>query len=300
MVIRGEKYYLANWEFKNEMVDITSEPFYENESYFVHFQRGVPGRNPMLLVNVVGCHYIQVFGASWNGGEACIDPLCSPLSLLYVPRDPVGGVAKMARLLSAYCSTVSELQQYLLDPPMPIKGPYYNLDGKLQDMKRMKNGNKWMFEASYEGTTTVVVKFVRSYGREVHQLLAADKLAPQLYDVTILCGGWQAVVMEKVGGTTALAKQEQLQEGTIRGFERAVRLMHQENYVHGDLRPPNIQVIDDSVMILDFDWAGKIDTVRYPYALDVENNWHSEVQPGGLICKEHDIFQLESLKKQSA
>ena len=67
--------------------------------------------------------------------------------------------------------------------------------------------------------------------------------------------------MEKVGGITALIKQDQLQQVAIIGLERAVRLMHQENYV-GDLHPQKIQVIDDSVMILDFDWAGKIDTVR--------------------------------------
>ncbi len=34
--------------------------------------------------------------------------------------------------------------------------------------------------------------------------------------------------------------------------------MHQDNYVHGDLHSQNIQVIDNSVCVLDFDWAGKI------------------------------------------
>lgn len=54
--------------------------------------------------------------------------------------------------------------------------PYYNWGGKLQDMKRMKS-KEWLFEANYEGTT-VVVKFVRSYGKDVHWLLAANQLAP--------------------------------------------------------------------------------------------------------------------------
>ena len=66
----------------------------------------------MLLISVVGCHYLQVFGAVWNGDHICVDPLCSPVSLLFVPRNPNGGVAKVARVLAAIKSTVTKLQQY--------------------------------------------------------------------------------------------------------------------------------------------------------------------------------------------
>lgn len=34
-----EEFYVANWEFKNEMLGISSEPTFENE-YFVHLQKG--------------------------------------------------------------------------------------------------------------------------------------------------------------------------------------------------------------------------------------------------------------------
>ena len=50
----------------------------------------------MFLVSVVGCHYPQVFGAAWDGNSVCVDPLCSPLSLLYVPHDPNNGIKKVA------------------------------------------------------------------------------------------------------------------------------------------------------------------------------------------------------------
>ena len=56
----------------------------------------------MLLISVVGCHYLQVFGAVWFRAKCvCMDPLASPLSLLYVPRDPTYGVSKVARVLAA-------------------------------------------------------------------------------------------------------------------------------------------------------------------------------------------------------
>ena len=64
----------------------------------------------MLLANVVGCHHLQVFGVTWNGGRCmCVDPLYSPVSLLFVPRDPVKGVSKLARLLSVMDKTMNEL-----------------------------------------------------------------------------------------------------------------------------------------------------------------------------------------------
>ena len=86
---QGNKHYLANWEYKNEMVEISSEPFFENEACFVHLQKGETGRNPMLLLNVVGCHYIQVFGAAWNGVVVLIHyvlhcPYCLCLGTLLV------------------------------------------------------------------------------------------------------------------------------------------------------------------------------------------------------------------------
>ncbi|KAJ7639135.1 hypothetical protein FB45DRAFT_739360, partial [Roridomyces roridus] len=38
--------------------------------------------------------------------------------------------------------------------------------------------------------------------------------------------------------------------------------------VHGDLRPENILVHENgSVRVVDFDWAGKVGEVHYPYNL---------------------------------
>ena len=59
-------------ELKNELLGISSELVAQNQSYFVHMQKDqVRDRAPMLLVTVVGCHFLQVFGAAWNGGMVC-------------------------------------------------------------------------------------------------------------------------------------------------------------------------------------------------------------------------------------
>ena len=55
---------------------------------------------------------------------------------------------------------------------------------------------------------------------------------------------------------------------------------------------------DSRVCILDFDWAGKKDTVRYTVALNMRRRsvWHPDVKPVGLITKEHDLYQLERIE----
>lgn len=174
---------------------------------------------------------------------------------------------------------------------MPMKGPYYNFAGKLTNMKKM-NDKEWLFQASCE-EVVVVVKFVRSYGKDVHELLAAKKLAPELYSVEPLCGEWQAVVMEKVDGKSA----DKLWPDAVSRLEEALDLMHNHNYVHGDLRPQNTHVTDSSVYVLDFDWAGTEGTVSYPTTLNTAGNWHPDVLPGGPVCKEHDTYQFKWLRR---
>ena len=62
-------------------------------------------------------------------------------------------------------------------------------------------------------------------------------------------------MMEKVDGTLA-----SLTPGVTNALNKAVALMQQKNYVHGDLRPQNIIITDNSVRIL-----------------DITNEWHDTV-----------------------
>lgn len=86
VVVNG--FRIASWELKNEFYTSRTCPVSQNNAYFVHLQkeRRERDRSPMLLVNVVGCHHLQVFGATWNGERCmCVDPLYPPISLLFVP-----------------------------------------------------------------------------------------------------------------------------------------------------------------------------------------------------------------------
>ncbi len=290
VTLNGISYAIINWDFKNEMCGISSEPNKQGHGYYVHIQAGSKDRSPMLLASIVGCHYFQVFGAVWNGNHICVDPLCEPVSLLPVPRDPKYGAEKLAHVLAAICSTADELEKYYSEPDKEYRGPYYRSCplGALTNMKRMNA--EWLFTAECNGNE-VVVKFVRtSYGKVVHEFLARHELAPKLFSVTPLQGGWQAVVMEKTNGATIpLTVTKPIKES----LKKAVCLMHEKGYVHGDLRPQNILVVDDNtVRIVDFDWAGEYPNARYSRQLNMQCEWHSGVGCGGIITKDHDLYQF--------
>ena len=293
VTVGEDKYPVINWEFKNEMCGISSEPNKQGIGYFVHFKSGESGRSPMLLVSVVGCHYFQVFGAVWNGCHICVDPLSEPISLLPVPRDPNCGVEVVARVLAALSSTLDALIEFYSDRDDVEKGPYFQScsSGTLQNMKKLNVNVEWVFEASCAGKE-VVVKFVRKYGEDVHRLLASEKLAPELFSVDQLPGGWLAVVMEKVVGEMMPNK---IQKPVKEALKKAVELMRSNGYVHGDLRPQNILVVGDTISILDFDWAGKYPDARYPSQLNLQCDWHPEVECGGIIATEHDQYQIDCL-----
>ena len=65
------------------------------------------------------------------------------------------------------------------------------------------------------------------------------------------------------------------------------------DFVHGDLRPQNIlPLADNSIRVVDFDWAGTSGVVKYPEDMNRECSWHSDVIPGVPLLHEHDNYQL--------
>jgi len=76
----GQEYCACNYELKNEFSGCTADAVKQNHGYFVQLQVQGTGKSPVLLISVIGCHYLQVFGATWYGDSVCVDPLCSPVS----------------------------------------------------------------------------------------------------------------------------------------------------------------------------------------------------------------------------
>ncbi|KAI1783031.1 hypothetical protein LXA43DRAFT_840938, partial [Ganoderma leucocontextum] len=129
----------------------------------------------------------------------------------------------------------------------------------------------------------VYIKFVSSYGEEVHKVLSEAGFAPALRWCGRVCGGSIMVVMDEiVDGRTIedfLERKETVTMADLKHLDDALKLLSAKGLVHGDLRPPNVvlQRCKNSganmAYLIDFDWAGKEGEVRYPSYLNPDVQW---------------------------
>ncbi|PVF94281.1 hypothetical protein CPB86DRAFT_818107 [Serendipita vermifera] len=149
----------------------------------------------------------------------------------------------------------------------------------------------------------LVVKFTTRYNVEAHQLLAKANLAPTLYyDGKVDAPGFMVIVMERIGQENAAllvhAGKQVLTPENYTRVSRAVELLHQSQYVFGDLRLGNILIGDDEKAYLaDFDWCGVHGIDRYPVTLNDTGQitWAEGVGRDKLMRKEHDLEMLRLL-----
>ncbi len=80
-------------------------------------------------------------------------------------------------------------------------------------------------------------------------------------------------------------------------LQDAIGLLHDEGYVFGDLREPNLLLRQDKLYLIDFDWCGKVGVARYPFdiCLDDVMGWHSGVRAYHFMEKVHDTFRMRLL-----
>lgn len=123
-----------------------------------------------------------------------------------------------------------------------------------------------------ENKGQILIKFTHRYSIELHAFCAKHGRAPRIHGFGSLPGGWFAVAMDYISTglhppqvldlTTALIEKWATQLTTI------MQSFHNEQLVHGDLRGPNIicHGEDLDVMLIDFDWGGKVGKAKYPQA----------------------------------
>lgn len=113
------------------------------------------------------------------------------------------------------------------------------------------HASRLLYRCTNEQGNVTVVKYTTRYCPELHKILAASMLAPQLLDYSQLHGGWLKVTMEYLGSPwTSL--ESVLDEGdddkiqaasaaVLAGIERLQQL-DGSPWVWGDARPPNVLV----------------------------------------------------------
>ena len=152
----------------------------------------------------------------------------------------------------------------------------------------------------------IFVKFARRYGEDAHRAAHAHGFAPKLRAVEYFADGWAMVVMDDISHQYCAVEGRKLKTDVYEAVKDGLALLHADGFVHGDVRETNIMVKRDGVdseglgdvILIDFDWAGKENVVRYPSNITLGHPelWRPKsVERGGLICSDHDDEMLEFL-----
>ncbi|KAK2463915.1 hypothetical protein APHAL10511_004087 [Amanita phalloides] len=110
----------------------------------------------------------------------------------------------------------------------------------------------------------VLIKFSQRYSIELHEHCLNSGHAPQIFAFERLPGGVAMEYIQSGVPITGSSHSPKNQQRWIAELEGLVADFHGKDLVHGDLRDSNIMCEGDSMMLLDFDWAGKDGEVFYP------------------------------------
>ncbi|KAI5995839.1 hypothetical protein F5J12DRAFT_855433 [Pisolithus orientalis] len=314
------RYVIA--EFKNETAAAASEPYMQAVTYYLEStsQQALQTTGsalPCFLFLLFG-PYIVFAGAVWNL-RPIVQVLSTPLALHYHSTDTDSQI-NAARHMAAFRNAVRSLGEYYEGPqpgpattPMlfPYRTYFTSLDGsekkKIFRYKQQgKDERKLIFFGALIGESgsevPICIKFVRRYSREAHEHCAKLGFAPTLRGCETIPGGWFMVVMDDLQGYDTLDDVPNLPESVFSEIESKLATLHAAGFAHGDIRDTNIMVKREdrtTFMIIDFDWAGKINVVKYPpYVNFVDIKRPGSARDGMPILKADDEWMLKQIISQ--
>ncbi|KAH9077703.1 hypothetical protein EDB83DRAFT_2285803 [Lactarius deliciosus] len=124
--------------------------------------------------------------------------------------------------------------------------------------------DRLLYKAKRPGADELIlIKFAQRYSIDLHHFCAKAGHAPSILGYERLPGGWFAVAMEYVEPDTSITKSTHRVRWK-KELENLMKSFHAKNLVHGDLRDANIICRGESVILVDFDWGGKVGEAFYP------------------------------------
>ena len=163
---------------------------------------------------------------------------------------------------------------------------------------------KAAFIANTQDGQNITVKFTETYNDTGHSLLAAQRIAPPLLaSDRSACSDFTMVVMGYGDGMQAVSPQGfyQAPSGSLDMATRALRILHHNGLVFGDLRPQNILISKNwsLTQLVGFELCGKVGEGEYPADIEhmgIEWPLAEGVVPGGRLQVEHDNEMLRKLR----
>ena len=269
---------------------------------------------PSILLAIEG-PWLCVLGAIYHT-TAVIEPLTDFIFCGDRPIDAGKRIVTLARLFVSLSKAHNTLRNYyenlqckIEDQSIPVNTslfPYrvtFPSEGGVVGITYLQllDEDKLVWIAETSRNESVIVKFTQHYCTNAHELLAKVGLAPILYyaDEEGSTENRRMIVMQYVKGAVHINNVPSIHRPQVFDqIRRAVTLLHDNDFVFGDLRHPNILVTKDyqHVKIIDFDWCGKQGIARYPIGgVNREHPWPDGVETHGLIEKVHDEGWLQTL-----
>jgi len=320
-------------QFKNELCGSGGIPIVELTSYVAHSHKSAmknfeevfrSWRVPCLGLTVVGpcvTFYAVVFVMQWR-----VIPLTPTLSCVATAcegadrRNLYAAFWGALRLLTC----IDQDSHRFINAPRTIenhKFPYISAVPKYRAAKEeiqfqiiqrhpSQSDHRFLYLAeTIPAKETILLKFTRRYSLELHHFCAEAGHAPLIIGFRSLPGDWFVIAMEYL--PSAVSPHQVIPETFDRfcdrwidDLQRLTEKFHQKNLVHGDLREPNILCNEAKVMLIDFDWGGKVGEAHYPDLLLCSELTDGRTRIDLMIGQDDDIRVLQNtineLKKNAA
>ncbi|KAF8623880.1 hypothetical protein AX15_006152 [Amanita polypyramis BW_CC] len=323
-LIKGNKFLLVCGEIKNNAAN-NVDPFLQAILYYLEQTREVAPTFPLsvlpAIILICAGPYLSFAGAVWNGRPNV--QILTPAIPLHFHSTDLKLRKMTASCISAFSSAVQSLKAHYNEPfyhqtstvddiypsvhnifpyPVSFKSDISGSSKEFIYYSLVKSG-KLIFRGEISDThEKICIKFVQHYSLEVHSFCASISCAPKLLAFEPLPGGWYMVIMEDLNDYFDLFRSSLAPDRMDAVKERlndVLGRMHQQGFVHGDIRNVNVMIKDGPilvVMLVDFDWAGRIGEARYPMNVNREDVY----RPAGavdneLILAEHDMSMLAEL-----
>ena len=281
-------------EVKNEETKIYAEAFTEALGYFIiTLNESDTDSHERILITLVGT-LISVYGAVCSISNEFI--ICEPL---LQPLWFCSNFDECRALLRALHSYLNK------DRNKPSEYPNYAVHNTLYSEW------EWISDNDVCHRDDRCIKFSQSYSTVVHKKYEENGFAPALYESTKR-GKWTIIEMEFLVGYEQISilnskySSSQVQQ-LITKLKDLRAYIENGQYVHGDLRPPNIMVRFENgnvdVKVVDFAWAGFADKVYYsPNLSKSAFSAVTSCKPCIPIQIQHDVdwlnYIMEELKRR--
>ncbi|KAG8214294.1 hypothetical protein J3R82DRAFT_9243 [Butyriboletus roseoflavus] len=259
------------------------------------------------------------FAGSMLTEEFDVNVLGPILPLFYHPTD-IDMQIRCAKMFGALKNSAAALKEYyehtmpqsLADTLFPWVTQYDTVTSPTETreykyLSRMDGGHLlYICQHIDSDKKRILVKFVRTYSKDAHLASAAPAL---LGHRDIPSCGWSVVVMELLEEPDLVSGVKIFDKDGQRMVSDKVRehvsALHQQGFVHGDIRAQNILVRRPdaghgdslSVRLVDFDWAGETNKAKYPFFVNPDIGCGfkrpSGVKGGGVITMEHDLAMID-------